>query len=276
MVNKNSTKEFDLFVRDGRRKMFLTLDVETAGDITKGTNAVYDLGFAVHDKQGRTYYKRNFIIAEVFDNVDLMATAYYAKKIPLYIEMLRNGTAEKVSLKQAINFMVKCVREYGIDTICAYNLLFDAKAIRYTLKKFLPQTYGQFKYKDPFTFWEVAILRQPMNFICIYNFACQVIATQKSYAKMALKYNGIMSKNDWITEADHVRTNAQCMNRYITNDYQFIEAHTALSDVEIELQILAKCYRQHKKFDKTIDPFPWQIPQPIFYQVREEMFACLE
>lgn len=273
MVSKITEKEFDLFKRDGRKKMFLTLDVETAGDIEKGTNAVYDLGFAVHDKQGNVYYKRNFIIAEVFDNTALMATAYYAKKIPLYIEMLRNGTAEKVSLKQAINFLVKCVREYRIDTICAYNLLFDTKAIRYTLKKFIPE-YRNFRYDCPFTFWEVAILRQPMQFLCIYNYACQVIATQKSYSKMAIRENGKMAKYDWISEADNVRTNAQCMYRYISNNPQFIEAHTGLQDVLIELQILTKCIRQKKAFNREISYFPWKIPQPIFREVREE-FACL-
>lgn len=272
MVSKNTTKDFDLIQRDGRKKIFLTVDVETAGNIEKGESLIYDLGFAIHDKQGNIFYKRNFIISEIFDNIAIMNTAYYSRKIPKYIEMLRNGDAEKVKLKQALSFFVKCSAEYNIDVTAAFNLLFDSRAFQYTLIAVHPEIYKNFSYRNPLEFMEVAIFRRPMNFLCIYNYACQVIATQRLYAKTALIQNGIISSNDWISKSNNVRTNAECMQRYISGCYDFSESHTALNDVLIEIQILAKCFRQKKHFDKKILYQPWRIPQNIFHSIQEECY----
>lgn len=267
MVLKKTTKEFDLIPRDGRKKMFLTLDTETAGDVKKGNNLVYDFGFAIHDRMANIYYQRNFLIEEVFNDQKLMNSAYYADKIPLYIEKLRNNEIEKVPLKTALNFFQKCVNEYNVDTISAYNILFDVGAIKSTAKKYLPKIYGNFGNKDSFSFLECAVLKKPIEFICIYNYACQVLATQKTYARTAIKYNGILESNDWISKAKNIKTNAQCMQRYITGKYDFYESHTALNDVLIEIQILKKCFQQKKKFDKTIKSNPWKIPQNTFQEI---------
>lgn len=267
MVSKQTTKNFDLIPRDGRKKMFLTLDVETAGNVKTGNNLVYDLGFAIHDKKANVYYKRDFIISEIFDDEKLMKSAYYANKIPKYIEMLRNHEAEKVSLKAALNFLKKIVNEYNIDIVAAYNILFDVGAIMNTAKQYLPKVYGNFNYTDPFQFLECAIFKRPINFLCIYNYACQVLAVQKSYARTAIKYNGFLDENDWISKANNVRTNAECMHRYTDGKFDFYEEHTALDDVLIEIQILKHCYKQKKKFDKIIRHDPWRIPQSIFHEI---------
>ena len=45
---------------------------------------------------------------------------------------------------------------------------------------------------------------------------------------------------------------AEVLYRYISGDNEFIESHTGLEDVEIETEILAYCYRQHKKMRRKL------------------------
>ena len=62
----------------------MVVDVETAGQF--GNSLVYDIGYAIADKQGNIYETRSFIIKEIFYNVELMSSAYYARKIPMYLK----------------------------------------------------------------------------------------------------------------------------------------------------------------------------------------------
>ena len=49
-----------------------------------------------------------------------------------------------------------------------------------------------------------------------------------------------------------VRKTAEILYRYISGEADFTEKHTGLEDVLIETQILAHCYRQHKKMNKYL------------------------
>ena len=48
---------------------------------------------------------------------------------------------------------------------------------------------------------------------------------------------------------------------YMTKNADFDESHTGLADVLIETEIMAKCFAQHKKMDKSINRSCWRIPQ---------------
>ena len=225
---------------DRRKKYIMCLDVETAGNI--GSPLVYDMGFAVTDKKGNIYQKFSFVIEEIFDDKKLMDTAYYAYKIPFYLQDLEEGKAIKCKFLEMREVFLKCLEVYNIDMVSAYNLNFDMRALRTTTEKL----YGKGKrfltseYKD-------------IELMCIWSFACEVIFTQKTFTKIATEQN-------WLTECGNYKTNAEVAYRYITRDYDFEEAHRGLQDVEIETQILAKCFAQKKKHESGILPNPWRIP----------------
>lgn len=225
---------------DKRKKYFMVLDVETAGSLAKPL--VYDLGFAVCDKKGNVYERRSFVISEIFDNTKLMQSAYYASKLPIYYKGLETGAFTKVTFLEARHEFLQLMAKYDIQTVCAYNLMFDMRALKSTTeylfgvgKKFLTT-----EYKD-------------VDLLCIWSFACEVLYTQKTFSKTAVEQG-------WITEAGNMQTSAEIGWRYISKDFQFIEHHTGLEDVEIECQILARCIAQHKKHESGIISHPWRIP----------------
>lgn len=218
-----------------RKQNFLLLDVETAGGL--GNPLIYDLGFAVVNREGKVLTKHSFLIEEIFNEPTLMNSAYYAEKIPSYVNELKNRKHKIVPFAYAIKVMMNAVKAHNVETVSAYNLAFDLRALNSTSK--------YLKGKG-FTFYNKIQL-------CIWSLACEVLFTQKTYQKVA-------RREGWVSQAGNVKTSAEMAFRYITGDYNFIEEHKGLSDVLIEAQILAKCIRQKKKVKSGVLVMPWKIP----------------
>ena len=77
--------------------------------------------------------------------------------------------------------------------------------------------------------------------------ARQTIGQQKTY-KAFCERNGFMTNH----KKPQVRLTAEVLYRYISGNLDFEENHTGLEDVMIETQILAHCFRQHKKMEKRL------------------------
>jgi hypothetical protein len=92
------------------------------------------------------------------------------------------------------------------------------------------------------------------EFFCICNMACDALLERKSYIDFAVK-NGLLS------EKNNILTSAECVYKYMKKNMDFIESHTGLEDVLIEVEIMAYCYRQHKKMQRTINPSCWMRVQ---------------
>jgi len=224
-----------------KRKKFLVIDVETANNLDDPF--VYDIGGAVCDKYGNIYEQFSFIIKDIFDDEpEMMKVAYYANKLPQYYDKLANGSIRKVSLFEAKEHIKQVIGRHNIFEVCAYNAHFDTTATNKTQRWLTKSKYRYF-------------LPYGLQINCIWHMACQVICTQKTYSKFCLEH-GYLSPNG------RLMTNAETVYRYMLfDDSNFEEEHTGLADVLIETEILAHCFRQKKKMDKSINRLCWRIPQ---------------
>lgn len=225
---------------DKRKKYIMVLDVETAGGL--GNPLIYDIGFAITDKKGNIYAERSYIISEIFDDSNLMNTAYYAEKVPRYLVDLNAGTRIKTTFAEMRIEMFRLVKEYNVKVISAYNLAFDRRALAKTTE----YLYGA---GIPFIMPEFENLEE----LCIWSLACEVLYTQPTFRRVA-------EQECWLTEKGNMQTSAEIGWRYITGDYDFEESHTGLEDVKIETKIMAKCFAQHKKHESGVLANPWRIP----------------
>lgn len=222
------------------KTFFLVLDVETANSLEQPLP--YDIGWAVCDRYGNILEQRSYIVAEIYHDLsDVMKTAYYAEKIPQYEEDIRTGKRTVATMFTIRRQMLADMKNYKIKQVGAYNMAFDKKAltnlIRYVSKSFC-------RWWFPFG----------TEFFCIWNMACDALLERKSYIDFAVK-NGLLS------EKNNVLTSAECVYRYMKKNMDFIESHTGLEDVLIEVEIMAYCYRQHKKMQRTINPSCWMRVQ---------------
>ena len=219
---------------DKRKKYFVTLDTETIG---VHSPLVYDLGYAIHDKKGNVLVARSFLVKETWENDKLMRTAYYSSKIGLYHDKIKQGIIEVKSWLEILSVFHNDLHKYKIHVVAAYNLSFDMRAIQYTHKH-----YG---YKGK-------ILPYKVDLLCIWGMACETVCKQKMFQEFCDKYK-------LVSPAGNYKTNAEIVYRYLTNNIGFIEEHTGLSDVFIEIEILSRCIKYQHTGGIIGDC--WKIPQ---------------
>lgn len=222
------------------KKYYLVLDVETANSTEDAL--VYDLGYVVCDKKGNIYEADSFIVSDIFfEEADLMKSAYYATKIPKYLEGIKARAFNVVTFKQAREQLLNAMKKYKVEAVCAYNANFDYTALNTTQRWLTKSKYRFF-------------LPYGTKVYCIWHMACQLICTQKAYIKFCLE-------NGFVSPSGNIKTSAETVYAYMTNNADYDENHTGLEDVLIETKILAKCFSQHKRMEKNINRFCWRIPQ---------------
>lgn len=222
------------------KEMLMVLDTETTNTIEQPLP--YDIGWAICDRQGNIYAERSFVVAEVFlDMKDLMQSAYYAEKIPNYWEDIKRGNRQIKPMWSIRRQMIDDLKTYKIKKVGAYNMAFDKRALN-NLIRYISKSWKRWWF--PFG----------VEFFCIWNMACQVLMNRTTYINFA-------ERNGYISEKDNILTNAEKCYQYVKNKIDFEESHTGLEDVKIEVEIMAECYRTHKKLNTAVDPSCWRLPQ---------------
>ena len=107
-----------------RKKYYMILDVETANNTDDAL--VYDIGYTIVDRKGNVYEEKSYIIYDIYRlERELMQSAYYANKIPLYEEKLKNGTAVMKNFQTVMWEIRNKIKKYKILKVGAYNASFD-------------------------------------------------------------------------------------------------------------------------------------------------------
>lgn len=223
-----------------QKEMYLVIDTETCNSVEQPLP--YDIGYAICDRYGNKELERSFVVAETFlDMKDTMKSAYFAEKIPNYWNDLKAGTRTMASIYKIRRQVREDMKAYKVRKVGAYNMGFDKKAlnnvVRYATKSFC-------RWFFPFG----------TEFFCIWSMACQTLMNSRNYIKFCVR-NGLES------DKGNVLTSAESCYRYLKDNIDFEESHTGLEDVNIEIEIMAKCFATHKKMDKAINNSCWRIPQ---------------
>jgi len=219
------------------KNTFLVLDTETA-DLT---GSVYDLGYVICDKRGKTILERNWLVEEIFTDAKTMMGAFYAGKLfTHYAGMLERGEVKLTPWRKIIKALRSDIAEHGVTVICAYNAGFDFRVMR--------NTHRALGGKG-------SVLTAPLKTLDLWRFACETKLSQKQYKRLA-------RSQGWVSAAGNIRSGAEYAYRFCSGDWGFIEDHTALSDARIEAQILAQCFAQKKRVPYgKINGAPWRIIQ---------------
>ena len=198
---------------------FIVLDTETTNSIDDPFT--YDIGWAVVDAEGNIYETASYVVAEIFKDNALMSSAYFAEKIPQYkaeIESGKRTLAPFFTIRRALHI---CAKHYGVTKFFAHNMRFDYRSTNLT-QRFL--TSSKYRYFFPY--------------------GAEICDTLK-LARLALKnseaYDNFCYVNNYLTKRGCKRYTAEIIYRFIKNENDFIESHTALEDVLIEKEILRYC-----------------------------------
>ena len=178
----------------------------------------YNIGYAIFDtKSNEILLKRDYVVEQIWHNRELFTTAYYADKREGYVSAMRSRKTEMKKLGHITQQMIRDFAFFEVEGAYAYNSPFDDRVFEYNCE--------WFKVKNPFD-------NIPIYDIRGYVHKCIAFTPE---------YQAFCDNNEYFTEKGNYSTTAESVYRYLTQDTEFIESHTALADSEIELEVLRKC-----------------------------------
>lgn len=203
------------------------VDTETTNDID--CPIVYDVGYQIFTLDKGLICERSFVNLDVFNDADLMASAYFADKIPQYIEDMATGKRiGKTWAGIKFQFAQDC-KKYGVEIVCAHNAMFDNRALNNTQRY---ETTSKYRYFLPYglTWWDT-------------------LRMSREILKNDEDYGAFCYENDYLTARGCRRYTAEIIYRYLTGLHDFEESHTGLEDVKIEHEIFKFCISRNPEID---------------------------
>lgn len=205
----------------------LMLDTETTNDID--CPFVYDVGYQIFTLADGILCEKSFVNADIFLDPELMASAYFADKIPQYWEDIKNG---KRTLRKWFNIKKELAadcKRFGVVYACAHNAAFDNRALNTTQRY---QTTSKSRYFLPFG----------LTWIDTLKMARGILKDNESYTTFCWE-------NEYLTKNLRLRYTAEIIFRWLSGSADFEESHTGLEDVEIERQIFEYLHSANPNFD---------------------------
>lgn len=178
----------------------------------------YNVGYTIINTIDRiAIVSRDFIVEQVWHNLPLFSSVYYADKRPLYIAEMRKHKTIMDKWGHIMQQMKRDIKSYNVESAFAYNSPFDDKVFTFNC--------DWFKTQNPFDTLPIYDIR---------GYANQFITHETEFIEFCEEYSRF-------TDSGNYSATAETVFQYITANPEFIEAHTALNDSEIEAEILLYC-----------------------------------
>lgn len=211
-----------------KERYLMFIDTETIGTLNvKESILPFEIGMKVLDTENNKIVKeKSYLVRKFFNNKFIMLSTFSATKYPNYFEKLENDKRYKtMSVNDISKDIEKTISRYGIKIMVAHNGNFDKTA--------MSRLFNEFGVENPF---EKIDLLDTMEISKIITFS-------KDYTNFCLENKdnlNSMKDSNFITNSGRVRTTAQAIYCYLTQNPDFQEAHTGLEDIDIEIEIFRK------------------------------------
>lgn len=217
------------------RKVFAILDIETLTD----ARLAFDIAWILKDSKGRTLETHNYLVREIVDtpfaNILIRRDSFMKNKAQFYMDGMAFNSFDIMSLVSIHDIFHAAAAKYNAKIVmCAYNAKFDYNVLNDNMQAY----YGMNFFDDSVEV--VDIMTMALATICDTN-----------------KFVRWCQLNNHVTAKGNVQTNAETVYAYLTRNSDFVEAHHALEDCEIESDIYFKARSYRKKHHK-------QFANPVF------------
>ena len=104
--------------------IIVVFDTETAG--TLKNPFAYNIGYTIYDTdKHETLVSKDFVVEQVWHNIPLFNSAYYADKRPIYVNRMRARKTKMSKFGYICQEMIRDFDKYGVSSAYAYNSPFD-------------------------------------------------------------------------------------------------------------------------------------------------------
>lgn len=178
----------------------------------------YNIGYTIFDTERlEIVEKKDFVVEQIWHNLPLFSSAYYADKRPIYVSRMRARQTRLAKFGSITKEMIRDIKQYDITGAYAYNSPFDEKVFNYNC--------DWFKCVNPFDTIPIFDIRGYVH----------------KFIAFTAEFQQFCETNQFFTEAGNYSTTAETLFRYFSQNIEFVEEHTALSDSIIETEILKNC-----------------------------------
>ena len=190
----------------------------------------YNIGYVIIDADNwEVLARRSYVVEQVWHNLPLFSSAYYANKRPIYVASMKARKTIMDKYGYICQKMIRDFRNFEVELAFAYNSAFDEKVFNFNC--------DWYKCNNPFDNIPVKDIRG-----FVHNFI--VDKKYKKYCDEHMLY----------TDSGNYSTTAEAVFRYLFDD-DFNEEHTALADSEIEASILHTCVLNGANLDGDYKTF---------------------
>ena len=203
----------------------------------------YNIGLVIGDtKTGNILIKREWVVEQIWHNLPLFNTAYYADKRPLYVQRMRAKAVKMDKFGYIMRDINRLFKQYNVKACYAYNSPFDDRVFTFNS--------DWFKTNNPL---------EEMPIFDIRGYVHAKTAFDADFQKFC-------EENKRFTDSGNYSTTAETVFQYFSKDIDFEEEHTALSDSIIEWEILKKCVAGGLKWNTE-----YKVYQSIPREIEKEL-----
>lgn len=223
------------------KKYYMVLDTETVAD----ARVPYDVAWILVDRAGNVVERFNGLTAEIMQNETLRylikRDSFSKRKASFYLD---NEPAQIMSFDDICTYTNHVIATFNA-TVVAYNAGFDVKVLNDYANVLLDKKF----FSDEVEIWD------------LWNMALNTICDSSNYVRWCIDAG-------FITEKGNISCSAESVYSYLAGNAEFEEDHTALSDCEIEAQILQAVFNRKQKLETA-------FCSPVFRQkVWKERLKC--
>ena len=215
-----------------KERYLMFIDTETIGSLFVSESVLpFEIGMKILDlKTMKITKERSYLVRKFFNNKFIMLSTFSATKYPSYFEKLNNDKRYKtMSVNDIAKDIERTKNRYGIKIMVAHNGNFDKTA--------MARLFEEFGVENPF---------KKIDLLDTMEMS-KVITFSKEYTDYCIAHKdrlNSMKESAFITNSGRVRTTAQAIYCYITNNSEFEEAHTGLEDIDIEIEIFKESLKR--------------------------------
>ena len=205
----------------------IMIDTETTNDID--CPIVYDVGYQIFTLADGVLCEKSFVNADIFLDADMMASAFFADKIPSYWDDIQAG---RRTLKKWYNIKREIAadcKRFGVKIACAHNARFDNKSLN-TTQRYITSSKNRYFLPFGIEWWDTL------------KMARQILREVEEYTTFCWE-------NEYLTKNMRIRYTAEIIYRWLSGNADFEESHTGLEDVKIERMIFEYCMNKNPEVD---------------------------
>lgn len=226
----------------------IIFDTETIGKVSQD---LLNVGYKIIDvniqhADGKLLVAKDYLVRDLYnDRVYMLNDDFVgAEKLAQYDKLVADGMITLRNIKQIFTTMANDIKKHNVLFGYAYNCDFDIDKFK--------RTADGLGIPNPL---------EGLPVFDIWAYAYEFIINTDDYKNWAMQTENLTATGFYISST------VESVVRYLFKNNDFLEDHTALSDVQWEMEILLECIKRNADITRALPNAKLIASNKIFHQI---------